>query len=201
MDIITNYDQYVESMAGILASNKGKVRLSTFNMFVRGQSKTEAVLDAMPKGSKVLLGTSYSECHPGCKHCVVLNIKRSDRFEKYQDRWGLKVTNNLHMKYFSRGKAAIIGGFNVSESTYLDTAVVIDCQETIRKFNKLFDGRYESCQGDMFYKADKTDPVFMFGKYKGTPVAKVLSEDPAYIKWIIQTLEKEKLVKLGLLNE
>jgi hypothetical protein len=42
------------------------------------------------------------------------------------------------------------------------------------------------------------DPEFSFGKYRGRKVKDIVNEDPDYIRWVKENLEKDRLKALGL---
>lgn len=198
MKLITNYSDWVKEAYDIVSKNKGIVRASTFNMYVKQESETEFLIESLPKNTRFVVGVNYSECYEGCPHCQLANQKRSDRFKIYQKKYGIKVTDKHHMKYFSRGDKAIVGGFNISDSCFTDFAVVVEGIK-VKEMNKNFDRVYNAAKSDSFYTPIIKEPLFPFGKYRGHRVSDIVKSDPNYIRWIINTFDPERLEQLGLI--
>lgn len=195
--IITTYDQYIEQALNIINNNEGLIRISSFGLGAFPDTLTETFINEVKKHpSKIIVGTTYLECTEGCKHCLAKNVRKSDRFFSYSEKWDVKFTTNLHLKYISRGNKAIVGGINLTNSSFNDVAIVVEDLTKIHELNEHFNQIYTTTEESGYYQP--ADHVFTFGKYAGTKVKDVVNSDPTYISWVKKNLTEDKLNRLGL---
>ncbi len=182
MKLITNYEEYMQAARHILDTQSGIIRASSFNLHAPESSATLGILNDLAKhDARILVGTAYRLCQPGCKACIAANQKRSVRLSAYIGTHKIRVYDNLHLKYFARGTKAIIGGMNLTGSSYSDMALMIGNVVTIAEMNSHFDKIFDSFSENKLYHV--TEPLFPYGKYKGSTVEEVSQKDPSYIKW------------------
>lgn len=195
MEVLKNYNQYIRACRRILQENKGKVRASTFNIFVKNESETEKLLQDLPNNCDFIVGINYTLCEKDCKVCKAKAARKSDYIQSLKELYGFCVTDQNHMKYFSRGNMAIVGGFNISESGYTDMALLVECPTTVKKLNKNFDNVFKSVHKDNHtFKVEK--PIITFGKYKGLTLEELVEEDYEYYNWFMTNVDQEVLNKL-----
>lgn len=195
MKVLSNYAEYIKACRRILQENKGKVRASTFNIFVKNESETERLLQDLPDNCDFIVGINYSLCEKDCKVCKAKAARKSDYIQSLREVYGFCVTDQNHMKYFSRGSMAVVGGFNISESGYTDMALLVDCPVTVKKLNKNFDDVFKSVREDN-YTFDVEKPIITFGKYKGLTLAELIDEDYEYYSWFMHNVDRDILNKL-----
>ena len=200
--IICIYDDYIKQATNLVKdfSNEKKIRVSTFNMYYSSDSKTDTLMNMLrlqQERVKMVVGVSYGECTSGCSYCALKNTRLSDRLLKYkEDKFDFKIVGEHHMKYFSNGEKAIVGGMNLSLSGYTDMAYLVQDQKEVKKMDRYFDTMYKKLPKDFTY--EKPEPIMPFGKYKGQFVRRVLEVDPKYIEWMLANIEPHKLEGLGL---
>jgi len=143
MKTITTFQELCDVMVSRVRKKKiRRVWISTFGLFLgtyeggRTYGST-LVWETMKELSKMctvsirLCIPDTIPCNHGCAHCAA---KKNRRFESVK-KWikdleaiGVEVivVNNLHAKgvYFSDG-ASIVGGFNMTASSYEDFAVLV----------------------------------------------------------------------------
>lgn len=196
--VINSYEEYMETCIKILNSSRGKVRVSTFNLFVN-DDLTKRFLKMIPAKSDFIVGINYTMCEQGCSVCTAKAINKSNYLFKMKEMYGFAITEKHHMKYFQRGNLALIGGFNISGSGYTDMAILIEDKQKIKEMNSIFDIAYKEVKNDLhLFEAETEEPIFTFGKYKGRKVEDVYKEDEDYIFWALDNLDENVLERLRL---
>lgn len=198
MKVLKTYAEFISEATNILQIERGQVRISSFNLSVRNED-TERFLDlTLAAPSSIMIGTSYSSCTVGCKACDVNNQKRSNNLLGLSKNYNIHVAKNLHLKYISRGNKAIIGGINLTGSSYDDMALVVTDPLAIQSMNEYFDSVFNKIKVHPMHFYTYSEPTFTMGRYKGRTVKEVQHVDPVYITWAKQNLSKTLLKNLGL---
>lgn len=197
MTPILTYDQYIQHALNILQNQDGPVRVSSFNLRVIVDSPSEELFSKLlTTDFTMLVGTSYRMCSPDCSCCIATNAKRSHSLELFIKSHKIKVFDNLHLKYFSRGSQAIVGGMNLTSSGFSDLALLVGNKDSIKQMNNHFDSISNSFDSNKLFTVK--EPSFSFGKYRGKTVKEVLKIDPAYIEWSKTNLRRSDLEYLKL---
>lgn len=197
MKVITSFPEYLKTFKQLLRKEEGVVRISSFNLYAPADSQLSEILETLKQtDNRIMIGTAYRSCVEGCRHCLSSNIRRSNSLNFFVQNNNIRVYDDLHLKYISRGNRAIIGGMNLTGSSYHDMAVLVDDKNTIRKMNEYFDSIYNSFLTNKMFTV--IQPTFAFGKYSGMTVEDVKQKDPSYIKWAQANVAKDILKSLGL---
>lgn len=198
MKILKTYPDFISEALSILQKERGKVRVSSFNLSVRDEDTKRFLELTLAAPSSIMVGTSYNLCTAGCVACNSNNQKRSNMLTSLSSNYNIHIAKELHFKYISRGNKAIVGGINLTGSSYDDMALVVTDPLTITSMNDYFDSIFNKVISQPMNFFTYSEPVFTMGRYKGKTVKEVQHIDPAYIRWAKDNLSKTILKNLGL---
>lgn len=198
MKVLKNYEEFISEAIRILQKERGDVRVSSFNLSVRNEDTKQFLDLTLAARSSIMIGTLYRTCTEACPACEAANQKRSNSLAVLAKNYNIRITDNLHLKYISRGNKAIVGGINLTGSNFDDMALLITDPAAIQSMNDYFDSVYRKVTSKPQYLYVYIKPVFPIGRHKGKTVDEVQAIDPSYIIWAKRNLSKFILNGLGL---
>lgn len=194
--LIKNYNKF-KGKAEQLAINDN-ISISTF-----GISGKQIEFLSKYKNVRIIVGTNFSECTENCNHCRSAFKRRLWYFEKLREDFpniSFKFVTKLHLKCFITSEGMVIGGMNLTGSSWDDLAYFIDDKVEILEAQKYFDDLWSkkdevdleielnASERTSSWSKKKTskitnDNTLNFGKYKGKTIAEIIEIDRNYINW------------------
>ena len=155
------------------------------------------------KNVRIIVGTNFNECTDNCTHCRNAFRRRLWYFDKLRDDFpniSFKFVTRLHLKCFIVSEGVIIGGMNLTGSSWDDLAYFIDDKVEILNAQKYFDDLWSKkdevdleIELNVSEKASNwskkriskiiNDNTLNFGKYKGKTISEIIEIDKNYINW------------------
>lgn len=166
MKILESSDDYIKEFNEIIDENPSWIYISTFGMYLGisvdengkvndWQSKypkpIRTAIDKIIEKSipcKIITGEVGRElCVKDCPHCIKANEKLYQRLLAHidifhKDNLSLMVKVDYHQKMIVSDKRYIIGGRNLSESSYADLSFSGTDQETIKSLKEIFERQF-----------------------------------------------------------
>lgn len=152
-----------------------------------GLGWTEPVKQALCVADRVIVGFSASLCKPGCDSCKASNRKRYESIIDTLDDAGCEnflVTGDLHMKAVVSDKGCIVGGMNLTESSWDDVSFMVEPPALLHPLKDRFNALWATKEPVKSPDGSKK-PIVPFGKHKGRSVFEILDIDPLYVEWAL----------------
>jgi hypothetical protein len=182
--IINKYNDYLNVIETI---SKGKLLfISTYGLSINTQ--LERIL-RNASDFKMMVGVYERYCFPDCPHCKENIANNKAAILNYQKEFGGKRiigVNQLHKKAVISNGHVIIGGFNLTNSQFIDNAMISDSFELYEDSVKLFI--------DQFYNSEKSIldskviTTVTFGKYRGK-LFEEMHKDKSYINYMHSVMD------------
>lgn len=186
MKLITNIDEYYDAISSVNNDRKF-LYMSSFG-FSWNKETQEMIKNLHP--DMLLIGISFTECTPGCQNCIAKNKRKYAVTKEFADfaHFAVKITDKLHLKLVLTDKEVIVGGMNISDSGWSDSAVLIKDKKLIKEYKKHFENIWDQ-HDNIIYDKNQTEYIFTFGKYKGKTYSEILETDKEYINWSMENIE------------
>jgi hypothetical protein len=162
--VFTTLKEHSDYLTKLASAKPDAVSIASFNLYAgimhdgtdlhtkvgrEYKSSAHEFLDALVSCSsvRILVGVpAYDECVENCKNCAENYIKRLMRLNAHAERWPFKwrFAEDFHLKSYvfewnGKLKRAVIGGRNLSGSSYVDLSMPIQDDSVIDKVSLLFD--------------------------------------------------------------
>ena len=173
--LINNYDIYLEVIKEF--SKKKELLLATYGLTIN--DKLKEILDNT-KNFKIIVGLYDRYCAPGCSHCEIIIRENKSKLLEYQKQYGLNKivgVNFLHKKIALFSDHVMIGGFNLTNSNFIDNAIHIKNKELWTDARRLFLNQFETLETIKLEEYINTNVPF--GKHKGKDY-QILWDDTDY---------------------
>lgn len=196
-----SWDAYLAACKKI-ANNKKRsfLYISSFGLSIMPEVQEE-IINLNP--DKMLVGTHFPECKPGCTACDSKNRDRFNNLRKFQEevKFDVKICDSLHLKVVVSDSSMIIGGINMTGSGWADSSVLINDSSLCKKYKRRFNDIWRNKPG-VVYEPQSNDYIFAFGIHKGLSFSTVKKMDPQYIQWCLKNLSwfKELVADLDLVK-
>lgn len=185
MQLITTYEAYIELLNRL---TRGKnILISTY-----GITFNKDVIDILEntKSFKLIVGLYDRKCSPSCKHCEHLHRTKRAELLKAQIKFPNSIVGvkAFHKKIVIIGDTVIVGGFNLTGSTFEDNAIITTNKAFAQKATSLFMHSYSHKQEKL---REYTPSLVPFGKYKGMTFSE-LATDHSYVEHMKSVLPLAK---------
>jgi len=188
--LLLSWPEYIDEIKKIgSAKNRKFLYISSYGLGKQDTLKQE-ITELNP--DKLLIGLSFHECKIGCSSCKTSGILRERHIRDFEreSNLNLKIVKDLHLKAVITAKGAIIGGINMTESNWTDSALVTDDTKIIKKLKQHFETAWKENEEYSWLKyREGQDYVFNFGKYKGFGYKAVKKVNPQYIEFCAENMQ------------
>lgn len=195
MRIINDYQDYIDTIARI--SKKKELLISTYGLSI--DDKLTALFKAS-SSLKVIVGLYDRYCIPGCHHCKNNIATNKNSIFRAQVKFGKEniiAVNYFHKKIAISNGTVIIGGFNLTSSSFIDNAIEIKNKQLFKDSIQLFNLYYKELPR-VKLNVPMNDLV-TFGKYKGNQY-KTMQGDKDYLRYLHDVMDKSKFEELTRLK-
>lgn len=186
--LIPDFETYIQTVKNIIKEEEGLIRISSYNYYSAEMNK---ILEQFTwQDMKFMIGMNTHPCSESCSVCSEKILKTKARLAFPHFYYKAKISPKLHMKYFSRGNQAIIGGMNLTNSDYADLSYVVTKKSQIKLLNEHFDQTYSNLEVVQNMSEHR---CITWGKYAGYSLTTIRSIDKQYYDWICSTLSSAQI--------